>query len=350
MHQLIRLTGAFLTAISLCSCGGGGNAGPSNIPNASQPVVVPIAAATLVTTVPAHTYAAASYEASMINELNAVRGSCGFGLVKQSAQLDLAAADHANYTVNSNDPNKFGHNQTKGFTHFTGETPTDRAVYRGYAGTAGEVLGGVTTTSTRTFASEGAGYVRGMLSTPYHGIAMLSAYTDIGAAIHLRPIDNFLDPTTKAYMAPVSLGSTSVAAQQLAGDAIASYPCDGMKDVKPVFFYGERPAPFPETAYTLLTSGAYAGMKGRGASVIVKVRKGQILNVSSFALFDAKGNSVPGQLMTATNDANKMLTSDTVVFSPDKPLAENSEYNFRAVGTNNSLPFDKTVRFVTGKE
>lgn len=345
----LNLCGMLPVAAMLAACGGGSGNSASGTTTAPVSTTPPVAASTLVTSVPPSTYNPASIEYSAFSEINAIRSACGFGLLKQSAELDLAAADHNKYLVLSDDPVSVTHYQNSAYTYFTGVTPTDRGAYRKYPSGVGENVGGTSTDSNYGPSEAGAGLVRGTMATVYHGDNMISSYVDIGiSTLHDGVV--FTDPTTKAYMVTEDYGiGQDGKGQLMAGDAVATYPCDGMRAVKPKLYFGESPAPFPESDYTMQTEGRFAGLlKARGPAIFVKVRNGQPLLVSSFTLTDAQGNSLPGKLMTVANDPNRLLRLNTVVFSSDAALKENSSYTFRVVGTNSGSTFDKTVRFTTG--
>lgn len=344
----LALFGMLPIAAMLAACGGGSGSSAGGTTTAPVNPTPSVAASTLVTSVPPATYDPASIEYSAFNEINAIRSACGFGLLKQSAELDLAAADHSKYLVLSDDPVNLTHFQNSAYTYFTAVTPQQRGAYRKYPGGVGENILGITTSSKFGPNEAGADFAKVTMSTVYHGDNMIREYVDTGiSALH----DGFVytDPTAKTHIVTEDFGDGRNNERQLmAGDAVATYPCDGMREVKPSF-YGESPEPFSESDYVMRTEGKYAGiLKARGPAIFIKVRDGQMLQVSSFSLTDAQGKNLPGKLMTNVNDPNRLIRVNTVVFSSDAPLKENASYTFRVVGTNAGSSFDKTVHFTTG--
>lgn len=90
--------------LGACGGGGGGDTTSTAAPtptgdNTPAPVVPvmpvapppdPVVNASIVTSVPVPTYAAASEELAAFNLLNAERERCGFGLMAQNTALDMA--------------------------------------------------------------------------------------------------------------------------------------------------------------------------------------------------------------------------------------------------------------------
>ena len=167
MNQVKILSVATLSVL-VAACGGGGGGGDVSVP---VPAPVPAAApATLVTTVAAPTYAAAGEELSAYNTLNAERERCGFGKLAQNAQLDLAARDHSLWRLTNN---VVGHVQDPVAqpNGFTGRTPDERAVFRGYV--AAQVRETINVRLPVPKAGMGAVLTRGLLAAPYHALALL---------------------------------------------------------------------------------------------------------------------------------------------------------------------------------
>jgi hypothetical protein len=187
-------------------------------------------------------------------------------------------------------------------------------------------------------ATPGREYILGTMATIYHGAILLSSYEHFGFGQKFNPLTGQPSHPAKGLVITTSLGKGNTALNQLAGDTIATYPCDGMKGAYTAFYEGEVPAPFPSSAYT---NGK------RGASIFVFVNPKQKLVVTSATLTDALGKVAPGRLVTNTNDLNGSFDPSIVVFSPDQQLANSMQYQLRVVGTNNGVAFDKTVTFTT---
>ncbi|MHB8951176.1 MAG: CAP domain-containing protein, partial [Rhodoferax sp.] len=120
------------SAALLAACGGGDESAlaPRNPAPVVPPVTAPqaVLASTIVTSVPAPTYAADSEELVAFNVLNAQRAHCGFGLLAQDTKIDVAAKNHASYLILNH---LQGHYQASGDLGFTGVTPADRVLSAG---------------------------------------------------------------------------------------------------------------------------------------------------------------------------------------------------------------------------
>jgi hypothetical protein len=286
--------------------------------------VNPIAPSTLVTSVPAPTYAAGSEQLAAFNYLNGIRGRCGFGLLKQDTRLDQAAGDHANYlAVNFAQLGAIGHVQTPGLPGFTGITVGDRTIARGYEGISTEgVIFGVPTASLQRF-------VAALLQTAYHSTAALGSPTDVG----------FGRQTLGASFVVVVYGTErNTVGQQMAGDAVALAPCDGERDWRRVHA-PENPNPMPGVPL-----GTY------GAALVAKVREGQLLSVDEWTLIGPGGAPVSTTLRRFGNDPNNNMAVNRAVLIPNVVLAPNTTYNVVLRGKNSGIPFERRYSFTTGAD
>ena len=121
---------AALSCALIAACGGGGGGGGAPRATASAAVASGQAASdgaalpsTLVSAVPAASYAPWSEAQQAFALLNEERQRCGFGLLAQSAQLDAAAKAHADWQILNN---QLSHREVPGTPGFTGVTPLDR--------------------------------------------------------------------------------------------------------------------------------------------------------------------------------------------------------------------------------
>lgn len=160
MKQLIKKFTALAAISVLAACGGGGSGGDSA---ESAPG---IEFRPIVTTPPTSTYTQEQTEKSLFDELNRIRIAGGFGALAQSAALDDAAFGHLEYTrIN----NVISHYQDPSLPGFTGVDPMARATAKGYVGSVSESIGGPN--------------IGAILGTVYHGIDLLSPWTDVGMAV-----------------------------------------------------------------------------------------------------------------------------------------------------------------------
>jgi hypothetical protein len=303
-----------------------GDAFPAN--NSAQrtvAVTVP-AASTLVTSVPSATYPPGSDERRAFDWINGERARCGMGLLKQDTRLDHASADHAKYLVlNLENRNLSGlaHEQNPAWPGFTGIDGTARAQARGYPGIASDLIGG---------AFEGI-----FAYASYHSLSAQGGNKDIGLGTAKFSSG---DPGPAVLNSGNPVVSTSVegalASLQLpAGDAVLTYPCDGVR-LNFRSHIDELPSPLPNEDLTK-----------RGAPITVFVRAGQVLRLSSFMVSTAGGANVPGTLLTAAERPGK-LTLSSAVFIPMTALPANSILNVLIRGTNDGQRFEKRFSFSTG--
>lgn len=336
MNAMKTLSVAALSVL-VTACGGGGGGGEATAP---APVPAPAGAqSTLVTTVAAPTYAAASEELAAYTLLNAERERCGFGKLAQNAQLDLAARDHSLWRLTNN---VVGHVQDP-LAHpngYTGRTVEDRATHRGYVGA--QVREAINVRYPVAKAGMGVVLTRGLLAAPYHALALLEGHRDIGTAV-LSDVDAGSTAVPRPYASvQFDVGYKNAAgAQLLASDAVATYPCEGSTGVNYALF-GEAPNPVP---------GRDLSTAPVGHPVIVKVRDANVLAVQSLQMVNAAtGVAVPMRpVVNRANDANGQIVTSSVAFAlPDVPLVAATTYRVTVTGTNSTVPFTRTFTFTTG--
>lgn len=322
---------AISISMALSACGGGG--GDSSAP---APSTIPEAKTPIVTTVPVATYAGAE-ELAAFNLLNAERGRCGFGLLAQNAQLDQAARAHADWGLKND---LTGHYESPTVTDgWTGVTPGDRAAAAGYitSYSVGENLSYGNGTSTLGHGEAG---VRGLLSAPYHQFSMLSpAFKDVGISVR-SPLD--VGSAVSRTHTNVNLGTQS-GYQYLASSEVVTYPCDGTTGTN-YQLTGENPNPVP---------GRDLVASPLGQPVMVMVRHGQVLSITSASMVKVSNNA-PITLrtaITAANDPNNLLVNEGQYMGyviPDGPLEPSTAYYVTVNGTNDGIPFTRQFTFTTG--
>ena len=284
--------------------------------------VNPIAPSTLVTSVPAPTYAAGSQQLAAFNYLNGIRGRCGFGLLKQDTRLDQAADDHANYmAVNFAQLQAISHTQTSGLPGFTGVFPGDRASHRGYQGSVGEGILFGAPSVTLQFATAN------LVQSTYHATAALTPATDLGFGVRVQGAAFF---AVKFGL----LQGTQL--QRLAGDAVALAPCDGESGWLRV--HGpESPNPMPGVQV-----GTY------GAPLVVAVRDDQKLAVDQWTVTPSGGSPIATTLRMQGQDPNGGVPPHMAVLIPNAVLAANTTYNVVLRGKTSGIPFERRYSFTTG--
>ncbi|MBS0339074.1 MAG: CAP domain-containing protein [Proteobacteria bacterium] len=278
---------------------------------------------TLVTSVPAPTYAAGSEELKAFNLLNAERERCGFGLLKQNTMLDQAARGHAYYQLYNN---VAGHFQSATDPYFTGTNPGTRADAAGYNySVLQEDI--MDFSGTANLANHGPQSVRGLLSAPYHSLAMLSGMRDVGISVMNSDATGTTATKGPRIIGQFDSGVLQGSSTQKPGSAaVLTYPCDGSTGVE-YELRGESPNPVP---------GRDLNANPVGQGVMVMVREGQIVNVTSVAMVRAS-DGTPVTLravMTKDNDPNGKIGYNEAVILPDAPLLPGTQYTVTMSVTN----------------
>lgn len=319
---------AFSITTALSGCGGGGDS--TSQPATGTPATPPTPPvvttdSTLVTVAPTGTYAETDKLAAY-DYLNAQRLACGFGALAQNAALDQAAQSHTDYVAKNLDSGRldaYSHTEVGSYIGFTGITPSDRANFRGYAGS------GISEASAIEDSAMIA--MRGLLSVTYHSILLLGSSRDIG-----------LGSTFSTYQSrrvvSVELGLRSLSdVQYLDSRAVGTFPCDGQTGVT-TSHGNESPSPLP---------GRNLSVDPAGRAIVATVRVNQTLTVSEFSLAPAGGSALKATLLTSNTDPNKALSNNVAVLIPDAPLAAKTTYTAKLVGTNNGQPISKMWSFTT---
>ncbi len=324
------------TALAGCGGSGGGDSSSAPVATTPPPTTTPtgptVIAANLVTSVPAFT--GSTDHIAAYTRINAVRGACGFGLLAQNTKLETAAQNHSNYMSNNfaahNDA--YGHVENAAYMNgFTGVNPSDRTAIVGYGSLAiGEDIAPANASST----SPQVDAVNLLLQAGYHLKSVVgSGLYDMGIGIAT------LSPGTLALTA--DFGSTLSTLQDIASNAVATYPCQGsVTTTSPQGIGHENPEPFPNRDYSA---------SPLGAPIYARVRTGQTLAIKAFNV-TAAGSTTPiasAALFTSATDPNHLLQANEALFYPNAPLAAATTYNVSIVGTNNGAAFTQTFSFRT---
>lgn len=341
-------TALILSALAACGGGDGGSASaPIPTPGVPPPPVVVVppdsTASTLITSVSPSTYAASSEEAAAFNKLNAERSACGFGLLTQNTKLDIAAQGHAYWNVLNG---YIGHFQIAGTPSFTGITPEDRVSSTGYADRGAFVVTDESSSAQGGGSKVGFGKqgITGLLNAPYHAAGLLSGFKDVGFSVLTS--DDVPGSATRKVTVQANLAYKKAEAPQLmAGNAVATYPCEGSNGVVRLL-NNESPNPVPGRDLSTLPLGS---------SVYIAVREGNTLVITSSSMTNLS-TGVPvtmRPILNSENDPNKVngksyFASHQAVSTADAPLAANTRYQVVINGTNNGVAFNRNFIFTTG--
>lgn len=348
--HLIRLACLVSATAGLVACGGGGssttestNSGSSN--SGAQVAVLPDGSVVnsipsdILGQIPASTYAAGSQEQLVFKFLNAERIRCGFGALRQAPQLDASAMAHANWGVLNQ---QLSHLESLYPNGLTGITVGDRAKYQGYyslPGGLGEVFSGFT--NMPASASEGITSMRLLLNAPYHMVFMTAPYRDMGVGVR-RIAD--VGKTKGFDLVMTEFGvRQSDSFQDLATDAVVTYPCEGTTGVA-YSLNNEEPNPIP---------GRDLSTKPLGSSIIFRVRRGQKLNIDAISVVEtATGTAVGLRRHVGGNgdedSTYKDFDASVAYVAAESPMKPNTSYTVKVNGSNDGASFSKQFTFQTG--
>lgn len=349
--------------VSLAACGGGGGGsegsasggagGGSTTPPVTNPETQPgtgsggaggvtepvpeTLPATTVGSVAAPSYGAASEDQLAFNLLNDERARCGFGKLAQNVQLDVAAKGHADYLIING---KGGHFQSASDPGYTGNSALDRASAAGYTAQ------GITDENADWFGSSnpsgfGVWSIRSLLAAPYHLAGMVAGYREIGISIRTsNDLGTTMTWGSRVHQQYNLAYKAADGRQEPASNDVLTYPCEGSTGVN---YRVTNESPNPVPGRDLLASPI-------GPGILVAVRTGQTLTVSSATMVTVSGNT-PVTLrttMTKANDPNNTLSDNQALIIPDAALTPSTDYKVTVVGKNGTADFTRTFTFSAG--
>ncbi|OYU32546.1 MAG: hypothetical protein CFE39_02805 [Comamonadaceae bacterium PBBC2] len=348
--HLIRLACLVSATAGLVACGGGGsaatestNSGSNN--NSAQVAVLPDGSVVnsipsdILVQIPASTYAAGSQEQLVFKFLNAERIRCGFGALRHAPQLDASAMAHANWGVLNQQLSHLELASTYP-NGFTGATLTDRARFHGYdSQSLGEVFSGFT--NMPASASEGITSMRLLLNAPYHMVFMTAPYRDMGVGVK-RIADVGKSSGFDLVMTEFGVLQQD-SFQDLATDAVATYPCEGTTGVA-YSLNNEDPNPIP---------GRDLSTKPLGSSIIFRVRRGQKLNIDAISVVETATGTAVGLRRHVGGNGNEDSTykdfdASVAYVAAESPMKPNTSYTVKVNGSNDGASFSKQFTFQTG--
>lgn len=224
---------------------------------------------------------------------------------------------------------------------FTGNTVGDRAKRQDYfslPGGLGEVFSGFT--NMPASASEGITSMRLLLNAPYHMVFMTAPYRDMGVGVR-RIAD--VGKSTGFDLVMTEFGvRQSDTFQDLATDAVVSYPCEGTTGVA-YSLNNEEPNPIP---------GRNLATDPLGSSIIFRVRRGQKLNIDDISVAEtATGTRVFLRRHVGGNgdvDLYSDFDASVAYVAAESPMKPNTSYTVKVNGSNDGTPFSKQFKFQTG--
>lgn len=333
-----KLLSIALLSTLLAACGGGGGGG--NEPISQNPVPPPIVEVPRFDeTTPAQTsvadpvYADAN-RAAAFRRYNEIRQAAGLGLLRQNAQLDVAAQGHADYIrINGG-----SHYQEASRAGFTGHWPVDRAQAAGYAAPNSVVE--VILPDPWMDRGTSADLVDGLISTPYHRMGMFLYQPDeVGVGYAFQSVVS----GGTGQNVTIKIGSNP--GQGAPSTPFVIWPLDGAEGV-PVQGLPEWPNPIPENGGTPY-----------GYPVSVQVHERKVLEVESFTLTTQAGEPVNVKLLHYRTDCNLQLEQRLgcagygaryfASIIGRQALAPDTVYLARFRGTIDGAPVDRSWSFRT---
>ena len=326
----------------LAACGGGGGGGGE----AAIPVTNPStntstnAATEPIPPLVVSNYLASSEEYAAFNLLNSERDRCGFGKLNQNLQLDAAAKAHADYQI----LNRLVTHVEETFNlGFSGKTPSDRVIAKGYLSAGGVTDEIVAYEGTATKTGLGANGIRGLLGAPYHLRGLMGGYREVGLSV--RSSSDLGTSPPSAYLQINAAYKASQGSQLLGSTEVNTYPCQGTTGVNSRL-NNESPNPIP---------GRDLGTNPLGSVVYVAVREGQVLKITSAVMIQlSTGQAVSLRTpITAANDPyapcqEGCFKPHQAYFAADGPLQVNAGYQVLINGSNNDVAFSRVFTFTTG--
>jgi len=335
-------------AAFLSACGGGGG-GDTVIPTPVVNQSVP-----LITEVAAPSYTLASGELAAFNYLNAERSNCGFGKVAQNTLLDVAGKNHARY-YRANPATSFNspHQETRGFTGFTGVNPEDRARAVGYTSTVLEVGNFANNWRNLNYIGQydssviAYNAVRGLMSAPYHALGVFSSAVEVGFGTQKdESIVNGIQELDAVTFFKFGYGNTSAGQLPPTGTGIRTYPCEGTRNILPEFtgewtggapVEGNRNISFNPLGHPIMVVGEYGKVLGLTSASIIQVSTGADVGIY---VMRVKANDP---------NPNLMLNDWSGYVFPNQKFISGQQYQATINGTSGGVAFSKTFAFWAGQ-
>lgn len=186
--------------------------------------------------------------------------------------------------------------------------------------------------------------VRDLLGAPYHMLAMIRGYRDIGVAVRDK-FDVGLSPNNR-FALNMDFGYKNADGPQVpAAGTVLTYPCDGSTGINHSL-RGENPNPVP---------GRNLGTNPLGTSIGISVEFGKTLVITSGSMIKVSTGAtvVLRPPVMAANDPNAIggvsyFKTNEGFISADSPLDASTQYQVTITGTSSGTPFSRTFVFTTG--
>jgi uncharacterized protein YkwD len=318
-HPAKSLVAAFVTALALAACGGGGSGGgAANGANGSTGGM-PTGFSGQDATAPVFTNNVAT---DGFNWINYRRAQAGVGVLARNSMLDRAAQAHSDYQRMLNgDPT---HDEDPAKPGFTGATVGARVQAAGYTlvpdYTYGEIIAASSSSSGFYMAEE-------LVTAIYHRFAMFEPkFKDMGSG-SATGSGNYTYFTT-------DFGATRGFSPGLPRQTIVTWPVNGQTGVQPSFASNsEEPDPVPN-------------INDVGYPVSIHANLTEKVTVQSFTVRARGGANLATRLLVEGLDPNTTMSSVAAIV-PLAPLAANTTYDVSFTGTVGGATVSKSWSFTT---
>jgi len=335
--------------VLLGACGGGSSESPAPAATTpTTPVTATVSTVAPALTIPTASYAAGSVELGAWNVLQKARALCGFGALRQSAELDAAEKAHARYLTSvsmSTGESLLSHYETdRSNIYYTGYYPWDRSSHQGYGTQVAEVLEATVwrydvrnPPDFATLQQRGEASMLSLMTTVYHLIGAMYEGTDVGFGADIQTAADGNGRREEYRFG--SLNGFQTQRIRLGSGKLATYPCEGSDNI-PVSFVpaNESPNPFP-----LMNSDD----QQVGPPIYLKVDAGQVLGLDA-AIISGAGVDVSTSLLTHSNDPNQLLDANEAFVVPGRALAPNTRYQVNLSGRIDGQVFSRSFTMRTG--
>lgn len=292
---------------------------------------------------------------SALTYLNSLRKKAGLPAFTAQSYLRAAASNHSDYMLQHGAAE--GHSETEGKSGFTGEHPSSRTLYAGYASKN-------VSENISTGDQDAAESIDGLFAAIYHRFGFLSLIHDeVGIGISnnhryytydmgnskLRKICSS-DPSYNGY-GSYYYGVCADESKRIEGSkykrardymkssapSLILWPAAKSRDIPPVFFQ-EIPDPLPDDSVT-------------GYPVSVEFNDAKFATaptVESFTLSDSSGSELEIlTIMDKENDPNRRFNAYKYALFPEKRLEWGSAYNVELTYIYESRQYTKAWCFQT---
>ena len=295
---------------------------------------------------------------SALAYLNSLRTKAGLPAFGSQSYLKAAASNHSEYMLQHGASE--GHSETQGRDGFTGEHPSNRTLYAGYASRH-------VSENISTGDQDAAESIDGLFSAIYHRFGFLSmTHDEVGIGMShdnqhhhyytydmgnskLRKICSS-DPSFNGYGSYYSRVCADESKKiegnkyrnardyiKTSAPSLILWPAAKSSDIPPVF-YQETPDPLPNDGVT-------------GYPVSVQFNDAKFATaptVESFTLSDSSGSEVDIlTTMDQENDPHNRFDAYKYALFPKKRLEWGSAYNVELIYTSNSTQYTKAWCFQT---